>query len=466
MRRRTANLHHSRLWPSGIAGRLIGLLILCLCAVQIVTWLFYAHNRAQYSLSRFTLAQAERIVATVELLEATPTELHNPILRALNSPTLQVSLTTGQSHHQDGGWPHSEEIKQTLRQGLRGLGDRVGVIGILSPWGDVEQNGQRVFPTRRGIVVPVRWTDDLWLEFVISLDSVTPGWRIRLVGQFVFVVLLILVIGGWAAHRLTRPLTRFAAAADRLGVDVHAPPLPERGARELRQAARAFNRMQDRLRRLIDDRTQMLAAISHDLRTALTRLQLRTEFIDDQQQRQKALSDLEEMHAMLSATLSFARDDMAAEARSPLDLAVLLQTVCDDWMDAGQSVAYQGPDHLTWVGRPTALRRAFANLIDNAVKYGQQATVTLTEADGALSVTIGDRGPGIPAALRGQVFTPFFRLETSRNRETGGVGLGLAVARTAIRRHGGDMALTDRPGGGLLVTITLPRVAGDTERAG
>ena len=264
------------------------------------------------------------------------------------------------------------------------------------------------------------------------------------------------------AHRLTRPLTRFAAAADRLGVDVQAPPLPERGARELRQAARAFNRMQKRLCHLIDDRTQMLAAISHDLRTALTRLQLRTEFIDDSQQRQKALSDLEEMHTMLSATLSFARDDMEAEARSPLDLAVLLQTVHDDYVDAGQTVNYQGPNHLIWVGRPTALRRAFTNLIDNAVKYGHQADVSLTAVDNVITVTIGDRGSGIAAKLREQVFTPFFRLETSRNRETGGVGLGLAVARTAIRRHGGDITLTDPSGGGLLVTVSLPRLTDET----
>jgi len=464
MHRRIPKPHRSwrHFWPSGIAGRLIGLLILCLCAVQIVTWLFYAHNRAQHSLSQFALAQAERIVATVELLEATPTELHNPILRALNSPTLQVSLMTVQPDSENGGWPHSEEIKRTIRQGLHELGAQVGKINILSPWGDSERQGRQAFPARRAIVVPVRWTDDAWLRFVISLDSVAPGWRARLVGQFVFVVLLILVIGGWAAHRLTRPLTRFAAAADRLGVDVQAPPLPERGARELRQAARAFNRMQKRLCHLIDDRTQMLAAISHDLRTALTRLQLRTEFIDDPQQRQKALSDLEEMHTMLSATLSFARDDMEAEARSPLDLAVLLQTVRDDYVDAGQTVNYQGPDHLIWVGRPTALRRAFTNLIDNAVKYGHQADVSLTAVDNAITVTIGDRGPGIAAKLREQVFTPFFRLETSRNRETGGVGLGLAVARTAIRRHGGDITLTDPSGGGLLVTVSLPRLTDET----
>jgi signal transduction histidine kinase len=160
---------------------------------------------------------------------------------------------------------------------------------------------------------------------------------------------------------------------------------------------------------------------------------------------------------MLDSTLSFPRDDTVAEARTKVDLAGLWQSLCDDLADAGQTVAYEGPAHATLDCRPVALRRAFANLIDNAVRYGREATVSLDDQGDEVLVTVADRGPGIPEAMREKVFTPFFRLEGSRSRETGGTGLGLAVARAVVRRHGGDVTLADRPGGGLVARVTLPR---------
>ena len=244
--------------------------------------------------------------------------------------------------------------------------------------------------------------------------------------------------------------------SDRFGTDVNAPPLPERGSPEVRKAIRAFNRMQERLRRYVDDRTMMMAAISHDLRTALTRLKLRAEFIDDDEQRAKAVADLDEMQSMLESTLAFARDESVQEPRSRVDLAALLQSVCSDHADVGQNVKYQGPDRAPFDGRPVALRRAFGNLIENAVRYGGEALVTLAQKDGNCRVLVEDRGPGIPSSMRERVFAPFFRLESSRNRETGGMGLGLAVVRSVVRGHGGDIALLDREGGGLSVRVTLP----------
>jgi signal transduction histidine kinase len=281
----------------------------------------------------------------------------------------------------------------------------------------------------------------------------------HMIGVIAVSALVILFFAIWAAHRVTRPLAHFAEAADRLGVDLRAPPLPEHGSRELRKAARAFNQMQDRLRRLIDDRTMMLAAISHDLRTVLTRLKLRAEFIDDPQQRDKAVADIDEMRAMLDASLSFARDDTAEEARTSVDLSSLLQSLCDDLSDAGSKVAYDGPSRLAYRSQPVAMRRAFANLIGNALKYGGEADVTAAGDARGVTVEIADRGPGIPADMREQVFAPFFRLEGSRSRDTGGTGLGLSVARGIVRRHGGDITLHDRDGGGLLARVTLPAVA-------
>jgi signal transduction histidine kinase len=189
----------------------------------------------------------------------------------------------------------------------------------------------------------------------------------------------------------------------------------------------------------------------------LTRFQLRADYIDDAEQRAKAMADLARMREMLDATLSFARDDAAAEPTTSVDLSSLLQTLCDDLADAGHEVAYAGPDRVTIAGRPAALGRAFANLIDNAVKYGHDAEVGLEPHDEDVVIRIADHGPGIPADRREQVFAPFYRLEESRSRETGGTGLGLSLARNIVRVHGGDITLEDRDGGGLVVQVALPR---------
>jgi signal transduction histidine kinase len=260
-----------------------------------------------------------------------------------------------------------------------------------------------------------------------------------------------------AVRRATQPFATFASAAERLGVDVNAPPLSESGPREVRRAAHAFNVMQGRIRRFVHDRTQMLAAISHDLKTPITRLRLRAEFVEDDDQRARMLADLAEMEQMIAATLAFARDDAASEPRLRLDLAAMVQGMVEDFQDLGAPCAYDGPEALVISGRPVALKRAIANLIDNAVKYGGVARVGLTEQGATVRLTIDDDGPGIPEEAFERVFAPFVRLETSRSRATGGTGLGLAVARAAALAHGGAITLANRPEGGLRVTFTLPR---------
>ena len=216
--------------------------------------------------------------------------------------------------------------------------------------------------------------------------------------------------------------------------------------------------MQKRLRSFIEDRTQMLAAISHDLRTPITRMRLRAEFVEDEEQRDKMLRDLDEMEAMIAATLSFARDDATREERVQIDLADLLQSLCDQAADGGGLTAdYTGPRRLAMFGAPMALKRAFSNLIDNALKYGHAAHVALDAGEGEVVIAIADDGPGIPDNQLDKVFAAFYRVESSRSRETGGVGLGLAVVRSILRGHGGDIELANRPEGGLRATVTLPR---------
>ncbi|HLZ64862.1 MAG TPA: ATP-binding protein [Aliidongia sp.] len=303
--------------------------------------------------------------------------------------------------------------------------------------------------------VGVQLTNGCWAEVTLHGPPPAFGW-IRLllrVGGFGVVIILCSL---WFARKAARNLSQFSAAADAIGRSVDAPLLPESGPHEVRLAAKAFNRMQERLRRFVNDRTQMLAAISHDLRTPLTRLRLRAEFVDDDAQRAKMLSDIAEMEAMITATLAFARDDALREPRTPQDLDQLLDQLASDLCDSGYPVQYEPGEPVVVSCSPGGVRRAIANLAENAVKYGDVAHLSLQRHGDLVTILIEDDGPGIPPELAEQVFQPFFRLEGSRNRDTGGVGLGLSVARTIIRGHGGDIELSNRPEGGLRVTVTLP----------
>jgi signal transduction histidine kinase len=265
----------------------------------------------------------------------------------------------------------------------------------------------------------------------------------------------------WAVRRLTAPVRTLAAAAEALGRDVNAAPLPENGPTEVAVAAVAFNTMAARIRRFVEDRTELLTAIGHDLRTPITRLKLRAEFVEDDEQRGKILADLEELEAMVSATLAFGRDARTTEPVTHLDLAELLRTILDEAGDANPEMLdklnYEGPSHVTVQARSLALKRVFVNLVANAVNYGGSATVRLLNRDPRMVVIeVEDDGPGIPAGELDRVFEPFHRGEPSRNRETGGVGLGLPIARNIMRAHGGDVTLANRPTGGAKAMVTLP----------
>jgi signal transduction histidine kinase len=269
-------------------------------------------------------------------------------------------------------------------------------------------------------------------------------------------VFVAILVAFWTAPRLARPIREFARAAERLGVDLTVPPLAVRGPRELRTTITAFNRMQDRLRRFLEDRTQMLAAISHDLRAPLARLRLRAELVADGEQQRKMFDDLEVMNAMIDSTLAFARDDSRQEPRRLVDLAVLVGDVCEDVADAGGKASYSGPRGVDVTCRPTLVRRAVANLVDNAIKYGRAARVRIVRDSDRVTIFVDDDGPGIPPEEHEKVFAPFYRLDAARDPGKAGVGLGLSIARTVAREHGGDVTLKNRDGAGLSVLVELP----------
>jgi len=266
----------------------------------------------------------------------------------------------------------------------------------------------------------------------------------------------ILPLGIWVLSRSTQPLTVLASAAERLGMDIHAPPLAETGPLEIRTTAHAFNIMQERIRRLVQDRMEIAAAITHDLGTSVTRLHLRAEEISDAETRQSIFADLNQMRRMITETLAFSRLDFEAEASEPADVTSLVERVCDDLVDVGADVAVSGPPHVVVRTKPVALRRALTNLVENAVKYGKRARVTILDTKKSVELIVEDDGPGIAEALQTAVFEPFRRLPHGDN-DIEGTGLGLTAARSLVRSLGGEVTLSNRSGGGLRATIRLPK---------
>jgi signal transduction histidine kinase len=305
-------------------------------------------------------------------------------------------------------------------------------------------------------VLLMQLADRSWLMF----STGTRSWGLDDGVRSLIVVLLVLVSTALvtlvATRRLARPLQHFARGARRFGSDFRAPPIEPVGPHEIRQAILAFNSMQAQLRHFIQDRTQMLAAISHDLRAPLTRLRLRGEFMEDSDQQQRLFRDVDEMQAMINTALEFFRDDARLEQATQLDLAELLQTLIDDYRDQAIELTFNGPLRLVYFGRPLGLKRVMTNLMDNAIHYGAAPQIELQHKQDTVVIRVLDRGPGIPAAHREEVFLPFYRLEGSRNKSTGGVGLGLSTARAIVLEHGGTLTLAERQGGGLEAVVILP----------
>jgi signal transduction histidine kinase len=264
-----------------------------------------------------------------------------------------------------------------------------------------------------------------------------------------------MLVSGLLVAWLTRPLSAMAAAARGFYRTRDMQPVPEDGPREVRALASAFNDMQRRIARLVDDRTQALAAVSHDLKTPITRLRFRVEDIADAETRAAVAADLDEMERMLDQTLAYLRGDRETEDVRPVDVVAILASLVADQTDAGRPVVLAGAAQAVAPGRRLALKRAFANLIDNALKYGGRAEIGVAVGESVV-VTIRDHGPGIAEADRARAVQPFVRLEPSRNPETGGFGLGLTIAKDVIESHGGALALGEHPQGGLVVTVTLP----------
>lgn len=298
-------------------------------------------------------------------------------------------------------------------------------------------------------------TGDGWRMLRTPERPLIGSWQWRSILWFATSFLLLLPVAWLFARRLSLPIREFAAAADRIGRDASAPPVPAAGPVELRTAAQALNAMQARIGEYVRERTAMIGAIAHDLRTPLARIGFRVEGAPEGI-REAVHGDIQEMTEMIAATVEFVRGNTAAAQRVPVDLAELLRKAADQAIEVGRQISLESAGRCCVTGDPIALRRLFQNLIDNAWKFGGGCEISVRRVEGAVRVEIADRGPGLAPEMLEKVFEPFFRTDPSRSRSTGGVGLGLTIARAIALDHGGALTLSNREGGGLLAVVEIP----------
>lgn len=433
------------LWPRGLGGRTILVLTAAVVLVHLSTVLLYHDGAADQADAVFADQVAGRLAAAAEAMAGTARPGRDERAHLLSSPELVLHWGDHAAIEAPANAAVLPNFRRRLRDMAPGLGDVAVQYGLAGAMGAQAMLGGSV-----------RLADGTFLNFTSTLaGSVPPGPVHSTLLSTTLMAIGVVTVASLLLRSLIRPLRRLAAAADEIGrgPDV---AVAETGPEEVRHVAQAFNGMQARIHRLMHDRTQALAAVSHDLRTPITRLRLRAGFVADPEMQAAMDADLEEMEDMIEATLAYLRGETETEPRQVTDLAALLSTLTDDVCDAGGTATYAGPNHIAIPLHPSAVKRAFANLVNNAVTYGGSARVTAAPSGVGVTVKVEDAGPGIPEADLDRVFEPFQRLEHSRNRGTGGVGLGLAIVRQAIEKEGGTVRLSNRPGGGLCAEVSLP----------
>jgi len=494
-----------RLIPDTLFGRLMAVLVIGLVgALSLSTWISLA-EREDVLRRTAGLQPAERLADLVELLDPLAHTERDRLVRVLDSTWLRVTLTANPTElpppeadylmQHPGAVAAQERYIGALRAALGN--DRQLRVQLLptgqgrperpmrhhapepqddsrantasKPWHEPRASAEdgmarddRGTQRRRRpmsdlkFMAQVQLSDGQWLRLDSGMPH-DPDPPQRMLASLSVLVLAVLGLSWWAVRRITWPLRQLADAADALGRDLNQPPLPESGAQEVRSAQHAFNTMQARLRRMLEERTHLLAAVSHDLKTPLTRMRLRAELLDDDTLRDTLTRDLDEMTQMVNDTLDFLRGMNQAKDLRPVDLNALLEGLQADHQAMGREVTLTGDAGAPWRGDATRLRRCLGNLIDNAVLYGQRADLSVQDKGAHIEIRVRDAGPGIPDASLDQVFEPFFRLEASRNRHTGGSGLGLSIARHIAQASGGSLVLRNHPDGGLEALLTLPR---------
>jgi two-component system OmpR family sensor kinase len=450
------------LWDT-IAGRTILVLVSGILLSLAVSQVLYQRGLAREMQEASAARLADRLMDLRRTIARFPLAQRDEVAHSYSGGAIDVHWSEEPLAIARGDLDTAAvRLRQILQTRIDGLSADRLLIGVSQAGGD--EAGDDPTVRRAGAthsrdhitLISLALDDGSWVN--MSVAQVSGGSAAP--PSYISTTLLLLVAAGLLAalmgRWLTTPLTRVAEGARQMFAGVQHIRVPEDGTREVRELAVAFNEMQARIKRLVDDRTDMLAAISHDLRTPLTRLRLRAEAMGDDAATGSITADLDEMEAMLDATLAFLRGDKSDEDVQALDAGAILQTIASDCEDAGCGVTLRCAGRLVVIGRHLALKRAFTNLIQNAIRHGGCAEIEAAAAGQRLTVLISDTGPGIAPDQLDAVFAPFVRGDAARSAAGAGHGLGLTVARSLIRLHGGDVTLANRPAGGLVATVTLP----------
>jgi signal transduction histidine kinase len=465
-----------RLLPRSLFGRTLLVLATGLLLAEIASQVvnFFDRGSGVYRLGAQQIAL--RIAQTARILNRMPAAQQAAVIEELNGPSFSVVLShkpidVGQGyaehdryeralgalikHYLRADWSTSVQIT-SLGMARRPRNYEAVDTSPFEQW--IARHFYFVLPGTYSVVAQIRLDDGDTAVFYARIPQEPLSRLESLLPRLFLNLAIFLVLGAAAVATITRSLERLAQAAEKVGADPEGAPLPEFGPSEVRSVIHAFNRMRLQLRRYLLERARMLGAISHDLQTPITRMRLRAEMIQDADSRARFVHDLDEMEAIAGSTLEFFKTLGAEPQRQPLDVGALVESLREDWAETGHDIAVEGAARAPYSAQPRALRRCLDNLVDNAVRYGGTARITIEDDDASLRIAVRDEGPGIPAADLERVFEPFYRLEQSRNRESGGTGLGLAIARNIARWHGGDIHLRNAPQGkGLIAQLVLPR---------
>jgi signal transduction histidine kinase len=466
-----------RLAPRSLFSRLMLVLLVVLVAAQLVSFAIHMHERSEALSQASGMQLAQRIADIVKLLDSLQPAERLRIVPVLSVPPLSIELGKSPVAARDEGAGTGARSALFAAMLHRFLGDARPIAVSVTGANTLEPSPGRPFmgPGMHGgwappmaaahyfsqpgfaFVAQVPLRDGTLVTFDSRLPAQTANWPYRLLLSIAVLLAAVIAVSLLAVRWVTRPLKVLADTADELGKDIHRPALEERGPLEVVRAARALNTMQARLIGYLRERTSVLAAMSHDLKTPITRLRLRAELLEDPALKAKIAVDLDEMQSMVSGALDFLRGAGSGEAVKPVDVTALLESLQADMQELGGQVTIEGAAVTPLPGKPQALKRCLWNLLDNAIKYGGKALVSVHDDGLQLEIRVADEGPGIPATEIEKVFEPFYRIEASRNRQTGGTGLGLSIAKGIAKDHGGGLELRNRPEGGLEARLTLPR---------
>jgi signal transduction histidine kinase len=465
-----------RFRPRTLWGKLVLVLLSGLVFAQLLSAFVLLRDRGQTLYEAVQQNLIARTASIVHLMDSLEAADRQHLLPLLNAPELSISFS-----HQAETLPEGNEdsktatrlIQKQLTQRLSPESNvRVTVIGSVmnqpmpemrhqhttglnpkpKPWAFMHGMHAMV----QSFLIQVQLRDGSWIRFERDIPENFFDWPSRLIWVLGILLVSVAALSLIAVRSIIRPLNELKTAAEGLGRDIHRSPLPVKGPVEISETAKAFNTMQSRLKSFIEDRARILAAVSHDLKTPLTRLRLRTDLLEDKVLRHKFETDLNDMESMVNATLDFMRGVQTQEPTQTINLMALLDSISENAIEVGHDVQVIGSLSEPYNGKPIALKRCIENLVENAVSYGERAIIRIEE-DKNVIISVLDEGPGIPEEQLEAVFDPFFRLESSRAKKSGGTGLGLGIARNIAKAHGGDLQLANRPEGGIKATLTLPK---------